>query len=193
MVLWQSRGDDKWRKRPMRLPQNHGWRASPGNSVFVANRGEVIFEFPIKWVITPIEDGSIRISDREPPKESMRIDVISFEFAPHLSTSATLEAMLNDLANEEQPREMISRGPIQEMYRPDFEVAWLQGDFIDSDENRKAHMRLCLARRGNLYAHITSDFYPEVARPAIKAWNRMLATLKIGERIRDPALRSRMN
>lgn len=193
MVLRRARGDDGWRERPMKLPKNHGWRASPGNSVFVAGRGDAMFEMPRKWLITPIEGGAIQISDRRPPDERMRINVSVIRFAPHLSAISPVEVMLEDLVAKGAHGNLTSRGPIQSAQRPDFDLAWVEGEFIDEDENRKAYMRMCLACRDNLSVIITSDFYPEVSRPAIRAWATMLGTLKIGEKIEDPTLRSRMN
>ena len=173
------------------LPKNHGWRVRPGNSMFVADRGAAMFEFPADWVITHDDKAEwIRISDVEPPRERMRIDVSIIRFPLNLSTEATLEDMVVGLADSGVGRQIISLGGIREGRRRGFELAWVEGDFIDSDENRKAHVRFCLARRGNLYAYITSDFYPEVAKPATKAWKGMLATLRVGERITDPSLSS---
>ena len=177
----------------MKLPKNHGWKASPGNSVFVADRGAAMFEIPRKWIITPLDNGSIQISDRRPPNERMRFNVSVIRFAPHLSAISTVDVMLEDLVIKGVGSHITSRGPIQAAQRPDFDLAWMEGEFIDKDENRKAYTRMCLACRDNLSVFITSDFYPEVSRPAIRAWVTMLGTLKIGEKIDDPTLRSRMN
>ena len=193
MVLRRSRADDGWIPRPVKLPKNHGWRASPGNSVFVAGRGDAMFEIPRKWLITPLDSGVIQISDRRPPKERMRMNVSVIRFAPHMSSTTPVEVMLEDIVVKDVGRNLTSRGPIQTAERPDFGLAWMEGEFIDIDENRMAHMRMCLACRDNLCVIITSDFYPEVSRPAVRAWVTMLGTLKIGVNMDDPALRSRMN
>src|SRR5262249_23366387 len=37
------------------LPENHGWRSQPGYLIFVANRGEVRFDYPEDWIIGPRE------------------------------------------------------------------------------------------------------------------------------------------
>ena len=187
--MWRYDGE-RWTSEYRQLAETHGWRVRPGNSMFVADRGAAMFEYPANWVITHDDKAEwIRISDVEPPRERMRIDVSIMRFPPNLSTEATLEDMIADLADSGVGRQIISLGGIREGRRRGFELAWVEGDFIDSDENRKAHVRFCLARRGNLYAYITSDFYPEVAKPATKAWKGMLATLRVGERITDPSLR----
>ena len=193
MALRRARGDDGWRERPVKLPKNHGWRASPGNSVFVAGRGDAMFEVPSKWLVTPTDNGAIQISDRRPPKERMRMTVSVIRFAPHLSATSPVEVMLEDIIVKDVGRTLTSHGPIQTAQRPDFELAWMEGEFIDKQENRKAHMRMCLACKDNLCVIITSDFYPEVSRPAIRAWVTMLGTLEIAVNMDDPALRSRMN
>ena len=44
----------EWKSRAFDLPDNHGWRARPGNSVFVANRGAVRFSAPTGLFIQPV-------------------------------------------------------------------------------------------------------------------------------------------
>ena len=186
--MWKYDGEG-WSGESLRLPENHGWRARPGNSIFVADRGAAMFEFPAGWVITHYDNAEgFRISDVEPPNERMRFDVSLIRFSPNLGTDSTLEEMIASLVDSGSGRQMTGRGRIREASRPGFELAWVEGEFIDSDENRKAHVRFCLARKGNLYVYITSDFYPEFAKPATKAWKAMLATLKVGERITNPSL-----
>ncbi len=189
--MWKQGGGEE---RTYRLPSNHGWKASrPGSSVLVINRGAAVFEAPSKWITTPIEGGALRISDRKPPKERMRIDVTVVTIPPPVREGVTVDVVLEDFAYQSPGRDLTSAGAIEMPNHPDYEIAWMPVEFIDPDENRKAHGRLCLARKGNLFVYITSDFYPEVSKPAIRAWNTMLATLKVGEKYDDPTMRSRMN
>lgn len=59
----------EWKSRVVDLPDDHGWSAKPGNSIFVANRGAVHFEYPSGWVITPDGD-SICLHDAAAPDDS---------------------------------------------------------------------------------------------------------------------------
>ena len=40
----------RWKQTSLRMPKNHEWKSKPGYKIFVANAGEVRFDFPEKWV-----------------------------------------------------------------------------------------------------------------------------------------------
>lgn len=65
-------GKQRWIKRELKLKENHGWRATPGYKIFVANQGAVRFDIPVKWVMLPGESGSVCFYDREPPADDCR-------------------------------------------------------------------------------------------------------------------------
>ena len=194
MRLWMSRFEEgEYRHSYIDLPDNHGWRASPGNVVFVANRGEAMFEIPRKMLQTNLPNQVIRFSDKRPPNENYRLDLVVIRFAPHMKTDAALADMLEDLAAECHGGGLYDMSRIRDAQRPDYELAWMEASFHDDEEDRTINCRLCLARKGNLYVHFISDYYPEFSRPATRLWKGLLATLQVGEHITDPTLRSKMN
>ena len=42
-----------WEKRTFKLPEHHGWTATEGFNVFIADRGAVRLNYPQDWVIKP--------------------------------------------------------------------------------------------------------------------------------------------
>ena len=57
-----------WQKRTIKLDRSISIKAKPGNNVFVANRGDVSFEYPRFWIVKP-SDNSICFYDAEPPAD----------------------------------------------------------------------------------------------------------------------------
>ena len=182
----------RWEKRTIRLPQNHGWRAKPGNKIFVADRGAVQFEIPGDWVIDPGAH-SIRIRDRHEPDDDIRLEVSVIQLNPDIDwNELPLVDLVEDVVNREK-RDLTGREAMRESHRADLDVAWLQVDFTDPNENRKAHSRICFARGSSVLAFITMDFWPEDRSKVNSVWKDVQGSLKLGERIQDPTMRSKMN
>src|SRR5688572_17199986 len=57
-----------WQKGTITLDKNVSIKAKPGNNVFVANRGDVSFEYPSGFIVKP-SDNSICFYDAEPPAD----------------------------------------------------------------------------------------------------------------------------
>ena len=51
----------KWKRRTYKMPQDHEWKAAPGNKIFVADRGAMQFEYPKDWILSFGESGSIKV------------------------------------------------------------------------------------------------------------------------------------
>ncbi len=179
----------EWKSRAFDLPDNHGWRARPGNSVFVANRGAVHFEYPSGWVIKP-EGDSICLYDREAPDDNMRLQVSVLQLGPDRSivdwsAMPPLASLMEDTVLADDPRRRTRKGPLLGACRPNLEYLWLEMDFMDPAGKRKAHSRACLARGGNVQAFITMEYWPEDHRAADEVWNNMLESLKLAEYLYD--------
>ena len=78
----------EWKRRTFDLPDDHGWSAKPGNNIFVANRGAVLFEYPSGWVLKP-DGNSICLYDREAPDDNMRLQVSVLRLGPDRSRWST--------------------------------------------------------------------------------------------------------
>ena len=185
----------EWKSRVVDLPHDHGWSAKPGNSIFVANRGAVRFEYPSGWVITPDGD-SICLHDAAAPDDNMRLQVSVLRLGPDgssmdWSAMPSLADMMENTVLADDARRRTREGPMLGASRRNLEYLWLEMDFEDPAGKRKAHSRACLARGGNVQAFITMEYWPEDRRVAAKVWNDMLESLKPLRRVpvrRQPAL-----
>ena len=180
----------KWRGKKFNLSDNHRWKAKSGNKIFVANRGAVHFEHPSDWIIKP-EGGSICIYDGEEPDDNIRLQVSVTQYGPDgltidWSGMPSLAYLMESVVLGEDLRQRTRKGPMLKVRRRKLEYAWLEIDFIDPTEKRKAHSRACLARGGNVQTLITMEYWPENHSVANRVWNDMLESLKLGEYVENP-------
>ena len=166
----------EWKRSTFDLPDDHGWTARPGNSIFVANRGAVLFEYPSDWVIKP-DGNSICLYDREAPDDNMRLQVSVLRLGPDRaivdwSAMPPLASLMEDAVRP------APHGKDRCSARRNLEYLWLEMDF--TTRKRKAHSRACLARGGNVQAFITMEYWPEDRGVADQP-------LKLAEPVRQPA------
>ena len=174
----------KWQKKTLRLRKDHQWEGKPGNKVFVANRGDVRFEFPGSWLVIPGED-SIKFYNKKPPDDDCILQLSVLHLPPEIDWSGyPVAKLLNDVTKDDE-RGSISRGEIKRELRQNFELAWLQTSFIDPNEQREARGRSCLVRGGTVQAFLTLDYWPEHADWVEPVWDEVLSTLRIGQYIKD--------
>ena len=174
-------------KQVFNLPKRHRWKAKPGNQIFVANRGDVRFEFPGGWVFDDTSGGagqSVRFFDGKPPDDDIRLEVSVLHILHPAAYQMPLADLLNDSA--EDIGDNCRRGKPYSLRLPQHELAWLEMEYIDPGEKRPAFTRLCLARGVGVQTLITLDFWPEDAARAIAAWDDVLGTLKLGEYLEHP-------
>ena len=180
-----------WEGKRFNLSENHRWKAKPGNKVFVINRGAVHFEYPAEWIAKPEEDGSISLYDGEEPDDNIRLQVSVMQLAPNGMTVdwrrlPSLANQMDTVVLAGDRRQRTRKGPMLKVQRRNLEYAWLEIDFIDPTEKRKAHSRQCLARGGNVQAYITMEYWPEDHSVANKVWNDALESLKLAEYVGNP-------
>ena len=175
----------KWTKRTMRMRDDHGWTAKPGNVVFVADRGAVIFEYPREWAFVP-EGATAALYDKAPPDDECRLQMTLFHLPPGIDWSALpLGPMLADaVTGHVDPT--ATWGEIATEERPGLELAWTETRFVDKGEQRPARSRTCIARGGDVQCLITLDFWEDDAGRVVPVWDDVLETLRLGEKIADP-------
>ena len=180
----------KWKSRSFNMSEQHRWKAKPGNKIFVANREAVHFEYPRDWIIVP-EGGSICIYDGKEPDDNIRLQVSVTQIGPagsivNWSKLPSLESQIEHSVIGDDRRHRTRRSPTLKTRRRDLEYMWLEIDFIDPTEKRKAHSRACLARGRNVQTIITMEFWPEDDTLANNVWNDVLESLKLGEYVENP-------
>lgn len=174
----------KWTKRTQKMHRGHGWVAMPGHKIFVADAGAVRFDYPQSWVVIPQED-SIKLHDQKPPNDNCRL-AVSYMRLPPIDWSGLRLADLVEGALKGDERPVHTQGPIREGRRGDVEWAWREVGFIDSTEKREARSRLCIARRLNIQALLTFDFWADDLAVFSGVWDNVLQSLRLAEYIADP-------
>lgn len=140
-------------------------------------------EYPDSWVVEATDD-CVKVHDKAPPDADCALGV-SYHRWPAEGQSLSV-ATLVQTALETDERSLFALGPIVEHARTDIDVAWGQGTFVDRETGRDACARLCLARKGEIQALLTFDFWAsDLARGDVQ-WDAFLASLELGQWVADP-------
>jgi hypothetical protein len=169
----------KWRKHSVPLPAKHKWQCKPGNHLFVADRGAISFEIPQTWITIPDKDGTVRIHDRRPPKDSARLSLTLFHLPPVQGGwgQYPLEQLLRQALNEAKD------GPfdVKRIPRLDAEILWVEKKPSPDPENgRLIRCRQLMARANLVQPFITFEFYEDRARQFLPVWNDIVQSMKVG-------------
>ncbi len=173
----------KTRQRVHRLSTDQRGSKRSGQSIFVADRGAVLFEIPRSWIVVPGPD-CIEILDRAPPDSRCRL-AVSYLRLPECDWSALPLARLLVDGLEESEVETIARSPVIATARPGLELAWTELRFVDLNELRQARSRLCLARGSDIQCLIVLDFWPEDEVSVNPVWDSVLGSLALDVQIQD--------
>ncbi|HEY7030865.1 MAG TPA: hypothetical protein VH482_06040 [Thermomicrobiales bacterium] len=172
------------------LPENHGWKSEPGCKIFVANRGEVRFDYPADWIIGPREP--ITFWDREPPADTCRLRLNIYHPTKHQKKVPPIGEALMDLIdifryeNNEDTGYSMGRGEITVVPREDLELAWRQFRYFNPNLGREVTTRAAVARSGNSIALLLFD-YPTADKSTHEPiWDTLLRSLQMGLYIEDP-------
>ena len=178
----------KWDKRTIKLSEPHGWHARPGFKIFVADRGAVRFDFPEDWLIIPEESGTIKFHDKQPPDDDCTL-AMTVMYLPYGDWSGVTLATLIDQVVQSDRRQITERSPIHPGKRMDLDLAWIEVQFEDETQgNRRARSRTCLARAENIQPLITFDFWEDDTAKFGPAWDEILRSLRVAEPILDPSI-----
>jgi hypothetical protein len=168
----------------------HTWAATPGCKIFVADRGAVRFDYPRRWIVRGDPD-SIKFYDKEPPGDDCVLAVSYLRIPPIDWSDLPLSKLVLE-ATRGDSRKVERWDDVVETRRIDLEIAWRQGRYIDSKENRPALTLLCLGRRRRVQSLITMDFWEEHAKRFSRTWNVVLNSLQLDEPIENPFLGPRV-
>lgn len=166
-----------------RLAPNHGWRAQPGHKIVVLGRGAVRVEVPDAWVVEVAED-CVKAFDKKPPDDDCVL-AVSYHLWPRAGQSLS-PASLVQSALESDERALREITPAIEDTRIDTTLAWAQGTFVDARIDREAYARLCIARREEIQALVTFDFWVSDLAWCHPQWTAILASLQLGQWVADP-------
>jgi hypothetical protein len=166
------------------LAPGHGWRATPSHRILVLGRGAVRLEYPEAWVIE-VEEDCVKVYDRKSPDDECILGV-SYHRWPAISGSAPGVGRLVRAALAGDERSFIALDPIVEETRIDIALAWGQGRFVDSRVAREACARLCIARKAEIQALVTFDFWLSDLEQSDAWWHGFLSSLQLAQWVADP-------
>lgn len=174
----------KMKSKRMRLARGHGWRSQPGHKVLVLDRGAVWLEYPAAWVVD-FDDDCVKVRDKKPPDDNCVLGV-SYHRWPAAGNALSVASQVHSALGAGE-RTYTHLGPIVEETRMDLTLAWAEGRFVDPKERREACARLCLARRAEIQALLTFDFWLFDVETVDSRWRNFLATLQLGQWVEDPS------
>jgi hypothetical protein len=173
----------KQKKRTARLPANHGWRAQPHHKILVLGRGAVRLEIPEAWIVE-VTDDCVKVFDRKPPDDECVLGV-SYHLWPAAGRNLPVGPFVRG-ALEKDERAFLAIEPVVEETKMDIALAWAQGRFVDARVDREACSRLCLARKTEIQALLTFDFWSSDLAVCDPLWTMFLATLQLEQWVADP-------
>jgi hypothetical protein len=173
----------------LRLPENHGWRSKPGYKIFVANKGEVRFDYPEHWVLD--DTPPITFRDKERPADTCRLQLEIYKRRKD-GDGPPIKELLVDLmdvfkaTNDEDPGYALGRGEIVVVDREDLELAWRTSKFFNPYRNREMISRSAAARANGVLPLIIFDFPADAKTLFDPIWEEILTSLQVGLYIEDP-------
>lgn len=126
----------------------------------------------------------VKIYDKKPPDDDCVLGV-SYHHWPAVGNELSVASLArSSLAAGERP--VTLAGPIVEETRIDLVLAWGEGRSIDPRTSREACARLCIARKDEIQAILTLDFWPSDLERCDAHWRAFLSTLQLGQWVADP-------
>jgi hypothetical protein len=178
-----------WAKRTLKPKRDHGWTCREGFNVFVADRGAVRFDIPRGWHIEPGENGSIKMTDREPPEDNCSIEMTVFYLNDQIEWSGLpIGKMVADVTTHED-EDVLERDGVVEDHRGGMDLAYRRTRFLDPNEMREAYSYTLVARRWNMQPLITVCYWADEAARYGPIWQELLASLVLGDYFEDPTQR----
>lgn len=171
------------RRKKLRLASGHGWRAQPNHKILVLDRGAVRLEYPETWFVEMTDD-CLKIHDKPPPDDDCVLGV-SYHHWPAIGRALTVGALLRDMFRTDERSFSEVSAEIEET-RVDIALAWGEGRFVDSRIDREACARLCIARKDEIQALLTFDFWLSDLDMCHAHWLAFLASLQLGQSVTDP-------
>jgi hypothetical protein len=168
-----------WQKRTIKWEKGFPIQAKPGHNVFVANRGELVFEYPGSWIVKPSEN-AICFHDAEPPADDcvLELSILHLDLSVDWSQCPLAEILCAAAGGESGPRDLSA---VHEFGRKDLKIVWLESTFTDPVANRLALSRSALALRAEVLPLFTFSFWPEHKLKWEPVWQGLFETLRLAE------------
>jgi hypothetical protein len=168
----------------LKLKNNHTWKAKPGYSICVLDRGLVRFDYPRHWKVE-MQDGAVYLHDREPSIESCDLGVSIFRVPREAIAEMPVEELLTQSLGED--RAPYEQSEIRRFERDDLEVVWLEQKYIEKTQNRDARFRVAIAR-GAAVCLISMNYWANRAAGLERVWEEVMRTLQMDLHVTDPTV-----
>ena len=172
--------------KTFKLQERHRWKAKPGHSVLVLDRGAVRVDYPEGWIVKHHPD-SMKIHDGEPPDDNCVL-AVSYIRLPPIDWSGLPLRELVAAAASGADRGIVERKEIVEEPRSDLELAWIEVRYTDAQEKRPAVSRIAIGRGSGIQCLVTFDFWADDAAQLEPVWKEALRSLVLGWYVDDPTL-----
>lgn len=171
-----------------KLAANHSWTAAKGYKVVAIERGAVIFNIPVDWVLEKLQP--VEIYDKKPPDDNARLSVSFWRLPPGIDwTDLPIDKLLTDASDpkhNQRELEILESGPVKKASRTDLELATRFQRFVDPQEKREAYTYMATARGWDVHVLITFDFWKDDLPKCAPVWDEALRSLQLGYNIEDP-------
>lgn len=171
---------DKRRRRPIGID---GSDTKPGYQIFVANGGDVRFDFPRDWLVRPTPDGTFRFHDKEPPDDDARLQMTLFRLRPRVDWGRIDLVELLWEAAAKRTVAVREEGEITPVRRPGLDLAWTWCRFPDTASGREIIGNTAFARGKDIQALFTFEYWVECHPEMSPVWDELLRTLALGQKI----------
>jgi len=168
----------------LKLKSNPTWKAKPGYSICVLDRGLVRFDYPRHWKVE-MQDGAVYLHDREPSIESCDLGVSIFRVAREAIAEMPVEELLTQSLGED--RAPYEQSEVRRFERDDLEVVWLEQRYIEKTQDRDARFRVAIAR-GAAVCLISMNYWANRAAGLERVWEEVMRTLQMDLHVTDPTV-----
>lgn len=159
----------------------------PAEKILILDRGNVEFAYPHDWSFSPDPAGFAKLED---PKKDCLLEVSYLHLPPLLPEAPDVASRLRHVLDESKE----GRGAgITSIDRGDLRLAWADYSFESADRERggiqrAARGRWLLADNARFQVLMTYYYWVDDAGWAVPAWERIVATLRLGfgEQLADP-------
>lgn len=188
MVRKKKPNKSKFKKKTLRMKDNHTWQAPEGYKIMVVDRGAASFNIPSSWVIVDFEP--LKLHDTDPPDDNARLTVTVWRLSAEVDWSQMpLDDLLQKSAypeGKERDLEVVKQGKIVPVERDDLQMVWTRSRWIDPIEKRHAYSRIALARYEGIHVLMTFDYWVDDEKKFVDVWKEAIRSLQMGREIQDP-------
>jgi hypothetical protein len=142
--------------------------------------GAIRFDIPRGWIIIP-DKTSYKLCDRQPPEDECTLEVSYLELPPVDLSDLPVAEMLRGVTEQDERGNQTWRGEIVEEQRGEMQIAQSASRWTDATTMREACSHIAVARRRDIQALLTCDYWLDDAKQFGPVWLTVMETLRVAE------------